>query len=70
MFNFPGSADRFAGLLHPYDSLIYSKTVVLRVQQAIACFTRPVKKDSKKSVGFQNRTRDLKISHLKISKVV
>ena len=68
--NFPGSADRFAGLLHPLDSPKWSKTIVLRVQQAIACFTRPVKKVSKKSAGPQNRTRDLKISHLKISKVV
>ena len=42
--NFPGSADRFAGLLHPLDSPKWSKTIVLRLQQAIACFTRPVKK--------------------------
>ena len=64
---FPG----FSRPLHPLDSPIWSKTIVLRVQQAIACFTRPVKKKSvKKSAGPQNRTRDLKISHLKISKVV
>ena len=68
--NFPGSADRFAGLLHPLDSPIWSKTIVLRVQQAIAFFTRPIKKVSKKSAGPQNRTRDLKISHSKISNVV
>ena len=49
--NFPGSADRFAGLLHPYDSLIYSNTIILRVQQAIACFTRSVKKKVSKKVS-------------------
>ena len=42
--NFPGSADRFAGLLHPLNSLKCSKTMILRVQQAVACFTRSVKK--------------------------
>ena len=46
--NFPGSADRFAGLLHPLHSPKCSKTIILRVQQAVACFTRSVKKVSKK----------------------
>ena len=44
VFDFPGSADRYAGLLHPLDGLKCSKTILLRVQQAIACFTRSVKK--------------------------
>ena len=70
VYDIPGEADRYAGLPHPYDSLIYSKTNLLRVQQAIACFTRSVKKVSKKVNRTQNRTRDPRISHLKISKVV